>query len=171
MQQTRTLSTQPSGVLTRTVVPAASAVLAITAGAIHLAHNYLPMQAPAGASSGPPPAAPAAAGGASAFMSLVMPHLSEIMVLNFVAFVGLALVLVAIARRPRLRVLVDVLLAGLSLATLYAWNAMGRANPDGTGSLALVVELALIAITLADAARVAASRMTSHQFAARSAAS
>jgi hypothetical protein len=28
------------------VIPAVSGVLAIAAGAIHLAHNYLPMQAP-----------------------------------------------------------------------------------------------------------------------------
>jgi hypothetical protein len=92
-------------------------------------------------------------------MSLIMPHLSQVMLLNFVAFVGLAVLLVVIARqRPLLRVAINVLLAGLSLATLYAWNAMGRANPAGTGSMALVVELALIVVTLADAAFVAATR-------------
>jgi hypothetical protein len=145
-------------------------VLAVAAGAIHLAHNYLPMQAPASGSSGPPADAGAAMGGASGLMSLIMPHLSQVMLLNFAAFVGLAIVLVAIARlRSQLRVLVDVLLAGLSLATLYAWNAMGRANPAGTGTLALVVEFALIVIVLGDAVFVAVSRTTRRQFVAQSA--
>jgi hypothetical protein len=157
-------------VLTTTVVPAIGAALAVAAGVIHLAHNYLPMQAPASASSGPPADAGAAMGGASGWMSMIMPHLSQVMLLNCAAFVGLAIVLVAIARlRAPLRVLVDVLLAGLSLATLYAWNAMGRANPAGTGTLALLVELALIVIVLGDAVFVAASSSTRRQLVARSA--
>ena len=137
------------------VMPAIAAVLAVAAGAIHLAHNYLPMQAPSSGGAEPPHIAPAAggAGGASGLMSLVGPHLSEVMLLNFVGFVGLALVLVLVARtRPALRLLVDGLLALMSVATLYAWNAMGRSNPYGTGTLALVVELALMMVALADAA-------------------
>ena len=103
-------------------------------------------------------------------MSLIMPHLSQAMLLNFAAFVGLAVVLVAIARlRSRLRVLVDVSLAALSVATLYAWSAMGRANPAGTGTMALVVEVALIVIALGDAFFVAVSGNTSRQLVARSA--
>jgi len=78
------------------------------------------------------------------------------MVLNFVGFVGLAIALLVIGRhRRQLRVAIDVLLAGLSLATLYAWSTMGRANPAGTGTMALVVELALIVFALGDAAFVA----------------
>lgn len=34
-----------------------AAVLAVAAGAVHLAHKYLPMQTPAGGSGGPPPPA------------------------------------------------------------------------------------------------------------------
>jgi hypothetical protein len=139
--------------LKRTVVPGFAAMLAIAAGAIHLAHNYLPMQAPSAASTAPPPATTAAGGGLSGLMSVVMPHLSQVMVLNFVGFVGLAIVLVTVARmRAQLRVVVDVALACLSLATLYAWTAMGRANPANTGIMALVVELALIVVALGDAA-------------------
>lgn len=70
--------------------------------------------------------------------------------------------LIVVARlRPVLRVAVDMMLAGLSLATLYAWSAMGRSNPYGTGTLALVVELALVVIALLDAAYTLVSRATS----------
>jgi hypothetical protein len=146
------------------VIPAALvAVLAVTAGAIHLAHNYLPMGEPADAASGPPPGA-AAAGGAGGLMSLVMPHLSQIMLLNFVAFVGLGIVFVIAVRwRPRLRVPVDALLVLMSAATLYAWNAMGQSNPYGTGTLALIVESGLIVLALADAALATSGRADAHQ--------
>jgi hypothetical protein len=151
--QTRTLTT--------TVVPVLSAALAVAVGAIHLAHNYLSMSGPSGG-AGIPPAGAATAAGPSGWMGLIMPHLSQVMLLNFFAFVGLAVLLVTVAlQRPLLRVAVNVLLAGLSLATLYAWNAMGRANPAGTGSMALVVEVALIVVALADAAFVAISHSLS----------
>jgi len=125
--------------------------LAIVAGALHLAHNYLPMEGPSAGAPGPPPGA-APAGGGNALMSLVGPHLSAVFVLNFVAFVALAVIFAVLARRrPAWRVTVDVLLLGLSAATLYAWNAFGRANPSGTGTLALIVELALMAAVIVDA--------------------
>ena len=147
---------QRASVLAHSGVPALTAVLAIAAGAIHLAHNYLPMPVPAAGGGAPPPDAAGAAGGPGGLMSLVMPHLTEVMLLNCIGFVALAVLLVAIARaRTSLRVIVDLLLAGLSLATLYAWDAMGRANPYGTGTLALIVELALVVVALADAAYVA----------------
>jgi hypothetical protein len=169
MQRTTTATIQQSRISATSVVPALTAALAIGAGVIHLAHNYLPMQAPTSASGGPPPGAASATGGATGLIELVMPHLSQIMVLNFVAFVGLAIVLVTIVRlRSQLRVVADIALAALSLATLYAWNAMGRANPSGTGTMALVVELALVVIALGDAAFVALSRTASARFAARS---
>jgi hypothetical protein len=153
--QTRTLTTS--------VVPFLSAALAVAAGAIHLAHNYLSMSGPSGG-AGIPAAGAAAAAGPSGLMSLIMPHLSQVMLLNFAAFVGLAVLLVAIGRqRPFLRVSIDVLLAGLSVATLYAWNAMGRANLAGTGTMALIVEVALIVVALADAAFVAVSHSISHR--------
>ena len=156
--------------MARVVVPAGTAVLAFAAGAIHLAHNYLAMQAPAGSSAPPTGAGAAMGGGGSGLMGLVMPHLSQVMVLNFVGFVGLGILLVAIARlRPWLRATVDVLLAGLSLATLYAWSAMGRSNPSGTGTMALVVELLLIVIALGDALYVSLARAASRRFAAQSA--
>jgi hypothetical protein len=142
--------------------PVITAVLAIAAGAIHLAHNYLPMQTPAPGIGGPPPAATGT--GPGGLMSIVMPHLTQVMVLNFVGFAGLAVLLLVVARtQPILRVIVDLLLSGMSIATLYAWNVMGRSNPYGTGMAALVVELGLIVIALGDAAftairsRVAAS--------------
>jgi hypothetical protein len=73
------------------------------------------------------------------------------MVLNFVTFVGLAVLLISVARtRYPLRVVIDASLACVSVATLYAWNAMGRANPLGTGTVALVVEAAIIVLAVAD---------------------
>jgi hypothetical protein len=152
-----------TGAFNNVAVPALGAFLAVAAGGIHLAHNYLPMQAPAASGAGAAAGAgvpPSMAGGASDLMSLLMPHLSEVMLLNFAGFVGLGLLLVTVARlRAQLRVVVDVLLAIFSVATLYAWSAMGRANPYGTGTLALVVEVALVVIALGDAAFVAAQHL------------
>jgi hypothetical protein len=145
-------------------------VLAIAAGFIHLAHNYLPMQGPPSGGAGAPPANAGPSAGMSGLMSIVMPHLSQVMVLNFVAFLGLAVVLIAVARlRSQLRVVIDVLLAGLSLATLYAWNAMGRANPAGMGTMALLVEFALIVLALGDALFIAVSSVMLRRLRRRSA--
>lgn len=148
-----TQSIRPSGsALMGSVVPAVSSVLAIAAGGLHLARALTPMGPPPSAAGGPPPSVPPGASGApSGLMGLVMPHLNQAFVLNFVAFVGLALVLFVIARgRPLLRVIVDLLLASVSAITLYAWNEMGRINPGGTGTLAMILELALIVIVIAD---------------------
>ena len=168
MEQRRTLDSKRPGRMLKVVLPALSAILAVAAGAIHLAHNYLPMQGPTSTTSTAFAAPAAAMSEAAGWTSLIMPHLSQVMVLNFAAFVGLAAVLLVIARlRSSLRVLVDVMLAALSVATLYAWNAVGRANPLGTGTLALVVELALIVIALADAAFVAVAPIVSRRIAMR----
>ena len=124
--------------------------LAFVAGVIHLVHNYLPMGMPSGAAAGPASGAPMNAPGG--LMGLTMSHLSEVMLLNFVAFAGLAVVFVLTNRlRSRLRVWVDAVLVLMSGATLYVWNAMGRSNPYGTGTLALAVELALILFTVVHA--------------------
>jgi hypothetical protein len=133
-----------------------NACLALVAGAIHLAHNYLPMSGPpAGAEAGVPPPAAMNGAGPSGLMGLVGPHMTDAMILNFVAFVGLAVVMLAFARtRPSLRVVVNLALACMSVVTLYAWNAMGRANPENTGTLALLVESVLIVLALADAVYV-----------------
>lgn len=134
------------GILTA-VIPG----LALVAGVIHLVHNYLPMGMPSGAAAGPAPGAPMNAA-PSGLMGLTMSHLSEVMLLNFMAFAGLAVVFVLTNRlNSRLRVWVDALLVLMSGATLYVWNAMGRSNPYGTGTLALAVELALILFTVVHA--------------------
>jgi ACR3 family arsenite efflux pump ArsB len=90
-------------------------------------------------------------------MSLVMPHLAELFVLNFIAFVVLSAVLLLLARRrQQLRIAVDMLLVGMSAATLHAWNAMGQANPAGMGTLAMWAELALIVLAAIDAVWIVA---------------
>jgi hypothetical protein len=151
----RTQWTRSSGsALLGTVVPAASSLLAIAAGAVHLARALIPMGPPPSA-SGPsgfaPGMPPGGAGAPSGLIGLVMPHLNQVFILNFVAFVALAVVLFVIARgRPLLRVIVDVLLGSLSAVTLYAWNEMGRINPGGAGTMAMVLELALMLVVIAD---------------------
>jgi hypothetical protein len=141
------------------VLPIIIAALAVVAGAIHLAHNYLPMDGPPAGAAGLPAGGPPPGGGGG-LMGLVGPHLTEVFVLNFVAFVGLALIFAVFARtRPALRVLLDVSLVLMSAATLYAWNAMGRSNPSGTGTMALVVELALIGAVCVDAVVVMRRRV------------
>jgi len=132
------------------VLSALIPLLAVVAGAIHLVHNYLPMEAPRGA-GGPPPAG----GGPSGVMGLVGPHLTELFVLNFLAYVVLAGLFVALGRlRPRVRVAVDLLLVVLSAATLAIWNTMGRANPAGLGTWALLAEAGLIVLAVVDAIRI-----------------
>jgi hypothetical protein len=132
--------------LLTTLIP----LLGVVAGAIHLVKNYLPMSASQAA--GAPPAA--ASQPQAGLLSLVGPHLGEAFVLNFVAYVVLAGLFVTLGRiRPRLRAVVDVLLVVLSVATLGAWNAMGRANPSGLGTWALLAELALIVLAMLDAVR------------------
>ena len=138
--------------LTSTAVPALSSLLALLAGSIHLARVLIPMGSRPSGTGGPPPGPPPGGAGApSALMGLVMPHLNQLFVLNFVAFVGLAVVLFVVARgRPLLRTAIDVVLGVLSGITLYAWNEMGRINPGGTGTMAMIVELALIVLVVAD---------------------
>jgi hypothetical protein len=141
-----------SGMLRAVVLPVLITLLSVAAGLIHLAHNYLPMEGPPAGAGGPPPDMAGPSGGGSGdLMSLLMPHLTELFVLNFVAYVALAGLFVFVARsRPRVRVTVDGLLVLLSVATLAGWNAMGRANPAGTGTLALLVELALMVVAIGD---------------------
>jgi hypothetical protein len=124
--------------------------LALVAGAIHLVKNYLPMTASQAGGAPPVGAGQPPAG----LMSVVGPHLGEAFLLNFVAYVVLAGLFVSLGRvRPRLRAALDVLLIVLSVATLAAWNAMGRANPSGLGTWALLAELLLIALAVLDAVR------------------
>jgi hypothetical protein len=129
-------------------------VLALLAGAIHLAHNYLPEAMPAG---GPPAGGPLPNGAPSGIMALVGPHMELAMMLNFIGFAGLAFVFLWAARRLQwsLRSGSDVLLVMLSATTLYAWNAMGRFNQYGLGTAALVVEAGLILLAVSDVAGLA----------------
>lgn len=57
---------------------------------------------------------------------------------------------IALRRRSMWRIGVDVLLVLLCAMTLYAWNALGRSNPMQTGTMALIVELALIVLAVTD---------------------
>lgn len=134
------------------VLAALVPLLALGAGVIHL-ERYL-MTAGAGRPSapprtfnGPPPGArpPVGAPHGSLVMSLVGPHLTQAFLLNFAGFVILAALFLALLRAARpLRAAVDVVLILMAAATLYAWNAMGHANPRGLGVWGLIAEGGLI---------------------------
>jgi len=58
-----------------------------------------------------------------------------------------------------LRAGVDALLILLSLVTLYAWNDMGRSNPDGLGTWALIVEGGLMFLAVIHLATLRRARL------------
>ena len=80
-----------------------------------------------------------------------MPYMNELFILNFVAYVVLGIAFLMVRRRPSPRRIVDALLILLSLATLSLWAAMGRPDPLGTGTMALVAEIAVIVLAVIDA--------------------
>lgn len=70
-----------TGTLTGVILPVVIIALAVIAGALHLAHNYVPMDVPSDASGGPPAGAPpaGAARGAGGLMDLISPYLTQIL--------------------------------------------------------------------------------------------
>src|SRR5579862_8152569 len=104
-------------------------LLALMAAGVHLIRYFQasapPPSRPAGGSpSGPPSGAPPPSSGV---VGLIGPHLAQAFFLNFVAFVVLAILFVALRRAPvAVRIAIDALLALLCLGTLYAWNALDR---------------------------------------------
>ncbi|HEX6513000.1 MAG TPA: hypothetical protein VF157_11905 [Chloroflexota bacterium] len=136
-------------------------LLALIAGAIHLVRTLMSLGPPPGPPrSGPPPGGRPPGGGPSGIPALIGPHLAQAFALNFVAFVVLAILFVALSRGPRgVRGLIDVLLILLSAGTLYAWYAYGHINPRGLGMLSLVVELGLIVLAAVHLATLRSHRV------------
>jgi hypothetical protein len=165
------------------VLPTLIVLFAIAAGAVHLVHNLLPMVAPllmdasgpGGAPvpngaplAGGPPMAGGAPGGAPAGglpggtaggpIGLIMPYMNELFLLNFLAYALLGITFVVVRRRAFQRLSVDALLMLLSLVTLSLWATMGRPDPLGTGSMALVSEVGVIVLAVIDVILVASRR-------------
>ncbi len=134
------------------LLSAVVAALALAAGTLHLVLRAVlfggppPSARPRGSSAappGPPPggAIPRLPGGIG---------LEQAFVLNFIAYLVLvALFLVTLRARPIVRAIVDLLVIAVTLATLAGWNSFHQPNPRGLGTVALILELALIAAALA----------------------
>jgi hypothetical protein len=145
---------------TRWWLPGGISALALAAGVIHLLLVYVlfgsapPPAAGAPAPSGPPP------GASPNPLFMYLPYL---FVLNFLGF-SLLTGLFLLVRRASLgvRLAVDALLGLMTVATLWGWNSMGRPNPHGLGTVALVVEVALLVALLAHVFALRRQRAAPH---------
>jgi hypothetical protein len=131
-------------------LPVGITVLALAAGLIHLLLVFTLFRTGPSPSGGAPPSGgppPGGGGGPGLFM-----YLPTLFVLNFVGFAGLALVFGLVRRASvAVRLVVDALLGLMSVATLAGWLMFRRPNPNGLGTLALLVELALLVAVAAHA--------------------
>jgi thiol:disulfide interchange protein len=83
-----------------------------------------------------------------------MAHLPQLFVLNFSGFTALAALFWLVRRMAaRYLVVVDAQLGLMAVATLSGWISAGRSNPQHLGTLALLVESALIVAVIAHAVR------------------
>ena len=131
------------------------ALLAIGVGALHFALDFVlfrgnffgfPSPPPGASRPSPPPGPPP-----SAIGQLIGPRLPPLFLANFIVFLLLAVIRLAVQRaRPSIRVALDVLILITTTATLVGWNGIGRPNPQGLGNIAVVLEVALIVLTVAD---------------------
>lgn len=143
---------------------AAVVVLALVTGVLHLSLEFVLFHGlaaalpggSAGAPPGPPAGAPPPPGGPSFPFGLQLPQL---FLGNFLVYLVLAILVVAVSRvRAEVRALIDVLIVVMTVLTLAGWNSIGRPDPNNLGTVALVVEAALIvcaivhALTLRDQA-------------------
>ncbi|HEY8692502.1 MAG TPA: hypothetical protein VIR57_07145 [Chloroflexota bacterium] len=139
----------------RIVLAALVALLTLAVGILHFALDFV-LFGGRFVSTGPPPGAPAGnpppGPSPGSIAKLIGPRLPELFVANLVVFVVLAIVFLAASRaRPRVRMLVDVLIVLATVATLAGWNGIGRPNPRGLGRWAVTIEFALIAAALVHA--------------------
>lgn len=87
---------------------------------------------------------------------MLLPYL---LVLNFLGFAALSALFVLVRRASAAtRVFVDGLLGLMAIATLAGWQSFHRPNPHGLGTLALIVELALIVAVVVHAMGLQARR-------------
>ncbi|MHB8618732.1 MAG: hypothetical protein ACYDAG_04035 [Chloroflexota bacterium] len=130
----------------KTMLSGLVALLALAVGGLHLALNFVVFHGHIFSSPGGParprrpggPAGPGIPGGLS---------LPQLFLANFIVYVVLAIVFVAVSRGNRLvRAGVDVLLILVTVATLVGWNRFRRPNPHGLGMSAVILEIALIVL-------------------------
>lgn len=132
----------------RALLSALIVLLALAIGVLHFALIYVLFRGRIfGSFGGPPPGAPGLP-----FWPGVLP-LPQLFLLNLIAFVVLAaLFVVAMRGRLPLRYVADLLIVLATLATLAGWNNIRRPNPQGLGTWAVSMEIALIALAIIHAA-------------------
>ena len=119
-------------------------LLALAVGVLHLALIWVLFRGNVfGPFGGPPPGAPGLP-----FWPGVLP-LPQLFLLNMVLYLVLVLAFLLALRSGRTAtVVVDVLFVLATLATLAGWNNIRRPNPQGLGTWAVTLEIALIVFAL-----------------------
>ncbi|HLQ31842.1 MAG TPA: hypothetical protein VK457_04080 [Chloroflexota bacterium] len=135
------------------VVSALVSLLALGVGSLHFALDFVlfrgnffgfPPPPPGAPRPAPPPGPPP-----SAIAQLIGSRLPQLFLANLIVYLVLAILFVAVSRaRLAVRVVVDVLIALVTIATLVGWNGIGRPNPMGLGTWAVSMEIALIVFAL-----------------------
>jgi hypothetical protein len=129
----------------RAVLGGLIVLLALGIGALHFALDFVLFRGNilGGRSGGPPPGAPRLPAWPN-----ILP-LNQLFLLNLVLFVVLAIVFLLVFRRGGVPGgVVDLLLIAATVATLVGWNNIRRPNPQGLGTWAVSMELALIVFAL-----------------------
>jgi hypothetical protein len=131
----------------RTILSAVIVLLALAVGALHLALDFVLFKGNfAGSQASPPPGAPPL----PAWPGIA--PLPQLFLANFVGYLVLAIIFLAVMRRrAAVRTVVNALLILMTVATLVGWNNIHRPNPNGLGTWAIALELALIAALIVHA--------------------
>ena len=131
-------------------------LLSLAIGILHFALDFVLFRGRIFSTPGPPPGAPPPAaanarppGGGPPGLPFGV-QLPQAFLINLILFIVLAIVFLAVMRaRPLLRGIVDVILLLASAGTLWGWNLFRRPNPQGLGTWAVTMEIALIIFALA----------------------
>lgn len=139
----------------RVALTALVVLLALAVGILHFSLDFVLFRGNVLGRLGPPPGTPAGSGPPPLPAFPFGLGLNQVFFANLVVFVVLAaLLLVALRVRPRLAPVVDVLIVLATLYTLYGWNNLRQPNPMGLGTVAVILEVALVIVTAAHAVSV-----------------
>ena len=128
-------------------------LLALAIGVLHFALDFVLFRGNIFVKLPPPPGG---GGGPGLPLGLDLPQL---FLANLILFVILALLVIAVARaKTGVRIGIDLLLIVAALVTLYGWNNFRRPNPQGLGTWAVSMEIALIVCAVLHAATLRRAR-------------
>lgn len=149
----------------RTILAAIVVLLTLTVGILHFALDFVLFRGNLWGRLGPPPGAqtaPRPSPPPNAPRPPAVPlglQLNQLFVINLALFALLAILFVALLRaRPAFRLGTDVLIVLATLGTLYGWNSFGKPNPQGLGTWAVSIEVALVVLAISHAATLAGRR-------------